>query len=309
MDFESIKQLKSKVKYDDASKRLDEITSKIVKVNNKLEKSKFESSNDWTNIYKFCEDYEDIEDLNMKLKKEEDNLNSMKQYDDNIMGHAHDHSEERKIFEKPEEEKIKLVEHHYNTGNLLYMEGNWSSAIQDYQLAIAYYEYCFPKDSTIQIKIDNIKLDSICQLASCYSNMGYHKMAVDAFNNSLTTNKACAIGYFRRGISYRYLDEFEKSRSDLIEAMKLFEESTDTHADYYKLNIMKQLQLLDRQEKNALISEKQLAINMLNGNNSEKKKSTNIKSNSFQVFSNISTLHTKNEILPTVMDFDYPLDI
>ena len=311
MDFESIKQLKSKIKYDDASKRLDELTAKIVNVNKNLEKSKTNLSNNWTNIYKFCDDYEDIEDLNANLKKEEENLNSMKQYDNDVMGHAHDHSEERKIFEKPEEEKVKLVEHYHNAANLLYSEGNWVSAIQDYQLAIAYYEYCFPKDSAIQIKIDKIKLDSLCQLSSCYSNIGHHKLAVDTLNNCLTIDKTCAVGYFRRGMAYRYLDEFEKSRNDLIEANKLFEVCTEVCADWYKRNISKQLQLLDQQEKNAFISEKQLALNMLNnhGKNNEKNVYSGNKNTSSQIFSNISALHTnKNETLQIIMDFEYPLD-
>jgi len=83
------------------------------------------------------------------------------------MGHYHDHSEERKLFKLPEAEKMAFCEHHRLLGNALYREGHLHKAAEKYQLALSYYQYCFPEEEALQAQLDAVRLACLCNASLC----------------------------------------------------------------------------------------------------------------------------------------------
>ena len=95
--------------------------------------------------YEKWDKWNDVETLNQAAEEEQQRIEALKKKASPAMhSHAHDHSEERKFFEKDEKEKKSFCERHRAKGNYLFHEGLYPKAAEQYQLAISYYDYCFP---------------------------------------------------------------------------------------------------------------------------------------------------------------------
>lgn len=194
-----------------AEERLAEITSKLSKVN-KLPPSPKASSPqeyDWTKSYTSWSTYEDVDELTHAKEKEEAKLDGIINKSD-MLGHYHDHSKERVFFELSEEEKFKSCEDSRIMGNYLYSEGVYPKAAENYQIAIAYYEYCFPEDNTTQNMLDDLRRACLCNISLCYLHMGYLRQSVESATVVLKeTDGKHSKALFRRAQAYRALDEYE----------------------------------------------------------------------------------------------------
>jgi tetratricopeptide (TPR) repeat protein len=124
------------------------------------------------------------------------------------MGHYHDHSNERKMFSKPENEKYSYCERHRAIGNYLYSEGLIPKAAEQYQIALSYYEYCFPDNDEMQAELDSVRHVCLCNISLCYYRMGLLREAVISASKVITENSNHAKAFFRRAQAYRALDEY-----------------------------------------------------------------------------------------------------
>lgn len=75
---------------------------------------------------------------------------------------------ERKIFELPEKEKFIYCERHRKMGNYLVTEGLLPKAAEQFQIALSYYEYCFPEDEELAHQLKIIRHASLNNLALCH---------------------------------------------------------------------------------------------------------------------------------------------
>jgi tetratricopeptide (TPR) repeat protein len=252
------------------SKELKDTINKITLIkqdNDNDKKNNNNSSNkDWTDVYNRLNKWEDIEELqHLKLQKEDD----LKSIEDRIaapMGHYHDHSEERKIFNLPENEKLLFCEKFRILGNYLYSEGIYPKAAEQYQLCISYYEYCFPDNDAEQLRLDELRHICLCNISLCYYHMNYYRESVDSVTRVLNENPNHAKAYYRRAVSYRALDLYEEASKDLKRAAEL---SPGDAA------IAKEIVLLKLKKEKSLKMEQAMAMEMLSNKLKTGEKSSN----------------------------------
>lgn len=138
------------------------------------------------------------------------------------MQHAHDHSKEKEFFMLPEEVKIRMCEENRQVGNYLFQQGTYTRAAERYQIAIAYYEYCFPEDEKVQEELDELRHACLCNVSLCYIRIGWYREAVEAASQVIKeSHQKHAKAFYRRGQAYRYLDEYENSLRDLNKSLQL----------------------------------------------------------------------------------------
>ena len=190
---------------------------------------------DWASSYQKFSAWEDVEDLRDLKSSEEARMRTIMERGTNL-GHYHDHDEERKVFELPENEKMSICERHRLLGNALYQEGAVHKAAENYKLALSYYEYCFPESEEGQHNLDSVRYASLCNISLCYRRMGHLRLAVDAASKALAqasrgkppgsgeghhAESGSAKAYFRRAQAYSDLDEYSSALADLRAALCL----------------------------------------------------------------------------------------
>jgi hypothetical protein len=206
---QNINNAKSEHRLAAAEQRLAEITSKLNKVSAAPTKPSPKAGYDWTRSYADWTVYEDAEELQQSKAQEEAKLAGIISQTDNL-GHYHDHSKERAFFELSEQDKFTACEDNRMMGNYLFAEGIFPKAAEHYQIAIAYYEYCFPDDDGAQANLDELRRACLCNISLCYLNMGYLRQAVEAATTVLKeTEGTHGKALFRRAQAYRALDEYE----------------------------------------------------------------------------------------------------
>lgn len=176
---------------------------------------------DWTQSYSYWSQWEDVEELTTKKVVEEENYFKLMSRSSDFMGHTHDHGKERQIFYLPEEEKLAFCEKHRMKGNFLFYEGIYPKAAEQYQIALSYYEYCFPETEEAQQHIDNIRHACWCNISLCYYRMGEYRRAIESASNVIKEDAQSIKAYYRRAQAYRGLDEFSSAAEDIKRAIEL----------------------------------------------------------------------------------------
>lgn len=208
--IQSVSNVKSEHQLAAVESRLKDITSKLAGANVNAKKSTSSADSwDWTKSYANWSNWEDVEELQQQMLKEETKLEGIANKRD-ALGHYHDHSKERAFFELPEEAKFNSCEENRKMGNYLFLEGVYPKAAEHYQIAIAYYEYCFPTETAEQARLNELRWACLCNISLCYQKMGYLRQAIESVNIVLKeTDGAHSKALFRRAQAYRELHEYE----------------------------------------------------------------------------------------------------
>lgn len=194
----------------------DETGNVDLRVNDTLDASKSIENNlngatrgDWTDTYSYWSKWEDS-DVTKKAKDENDakSNSSMMDHSASFMGHDHDHAVERKLLELSEIEKIEFCEKHRLKGNYLFLESLFPKAAEQYQLALSYYEYCFPDDDEAQSELETLRHACLCNISLCFYRMGHWRMALSSATQVIEEDQNNAKALFRRAQAYRALDEY-----------------------------------------------------------------------------------------------------
>lgn len=212
---------------------------------------------DWTETYQYWDKYEeepDHEGNEKKKQEQEERYRSYMAQPGAFMGHDHDHAIERKLFEKSEVEKMAYCENHRRLGNYLFLECIFPKAAEQYQLALSYYEYCFPEDDDMQTELDGLRHACLCNISLCYYRMKQWRMAVQAAGQVLEEDSNNVKALYRRAQAYRALDEYESAENDILRAQGL------NPADK---GITREIQALHAQRWSAVREEKTLSVQML----------------------------------------------
>ncbi len=56
----------------------------------------------------------------------------------------------------------------------------YTQAAERYNIALAYYEYCFPDSEEKQKELDNLRHICLCNIALCYIHMGHFRQAIQS---------------------------------------------------------------------------------------------------------------------------------
>lgn len=212
MGFQNLGAMKANQQLEAAESRLNKITDKISKFSDKDQSSGVakKENRDWTQAYATWEEWAEYEQLKADKTKEQQKIERLMNNIDANMGHAHDHSKERLFFEAPEEYKFAMCERNRLLGNYLFKEGILNKAAEHYQVAIAYYEYCFPDNNDAQAKLDLLRHACLCNVSLCHRRLGNNRQAVEDAAVVITESKGKhAKAYFRRAQAYKALDEYE----------------------------------------------------------------------------------------------------
>lgn len=205
-------------KIDNLSKKLSD-ADKSVGLKDKI------PIQDWAARYDMWSSWEDIEELNETLDTEKTKLDTLKE-GSSFMGHYHDHAEERRIFDLPEDQKIQHCERYRLLGNYLTTQGFYSKALEHFQIALSYYEYCFPETPE-----DDARLASIRH--ACLTNASLSAFKLSMFRESLDyaaqVLKECAKGgrppsakaHYRRAHAWKALGNLECAMNDFEAALEL----------------------------------------------------------------------------------------
>lgn len=169
---------------------------------------------DWASSYQSWHAWDDVEELRAQKASHEERLHSLQTRPD-ILGHFHDHSEERKVFELPEADKERHCERHRALGHALYEEGCLPKALEAFKLALAYFEYCFPESTAAQRTLDAVKLDCLCGVSLCYRRLGHNRLAIEAASQALLQQPLHAEALLRRAQARAALDLYDDAEADL----------------------------------------------------------------------------------------------
>ena len=207
---------------------------------------------DWAKSYKKFEKYKvEEDDGEIKPQNIEEFLDqSRSQHGDAMMGHYHDHHDERVFFEKPEQEKMRYCERHRVFGNALYEEGMLQKAAEQYQLTMSYYEYCFPDSDEKQAHLDELRNACLCNISLCYYRMGEMRKAIACASKVLAKHPLYGKALYRRAKAHLALDEYDRASEDLTLALSC--------SPMDKL-IMSELEKLRKQKGSALQVEREVA--------------------------------------------------
>ena len=150
---------------------------------------------DWASSYEKWSNYEgDPDDVADKIAKEQEELSKQPPASP-LHNHYHDHGEERKFFERTESEKMEYCERYRVLGNGLYDEGMLPKAAEHYQLALSYYEYCFPMSGEEQVRLDELRHACLCNISLCYYRLGELRDSVEAASRVRENMCCCLEGY------------------------------------------------------------------------------------------------------------------
>ena len=238
---------------NEAKRRVEEAAAEEFAVQNKQDKLPPRGESDWTEAYKYWDGWADLDDISEKRKTEQSKLEEIMSRPD-FMGHYHDHSEERKFFEKAESEKMDFCERHRCIGNYLYTEGMLPKAAEQYQIALSYYEYCFPGKIEDQKYLDDLRHACLCNISSCFYRMGYFRKAIESASHVICEDHANVKAYYRRAVAYRALDEYSNAEKDLNRAQELNPQDSA---------IIKEKKALLNQRSRSITAEHEMAGKML----------------------------------------------
>lgn len=265
----NVKDNNDKVQIAQSSRRIVDLTQAVSRVEQHQQSHSQSSASprDWTGTYKYWNDWEDVEELQAEVTSEELRLEALLEKNTNPMGHCHSHTEERRMFEQPEEDKMAFCERHRLLGNYLYSEGVLPKAAEQYKTALSYYDYCFPEDSGEQQRLEEVRHAAQCNLSLCLRQMGYGKEALEMASQAVRDSQdrrrhfppqVVGKALYRRAQAYRLLDEFDLSVVDLRAAAGLVEEKEAAAVARELQNV--QLQKREYEENSKVMARKMLAI-------------------------------------------------
>ena len=138
-----------------------------------------------------------------------------------------DHSDEQRIFDMPCERQVANCIRFKNIGNMLYREGQYVRAREQYQRALVYYEYAFPDDDSVQAQLDTVRYLCCLNMAACQLKLKQHREALSSLFQALRFKPDSAKALYRRAQVYRHMDEYSKAATDIAAAMALAPNSAD----------------------------------------------------------------------------------
>lgn len=209
-----------------AERKINDLLTQLDSASQKLSPSSSSAvdsvSKDWTKAYQNWNEWDHVESLNEKVAIETEKVSTLsKKVDAAMHSHSHDHSEERKIFEMNEVDKKSYCEVHRAKGNYLFHEGLLPKAAEQFQLALSYYEYCFPGSTNVhggqytyiycltslthietdaeQEELNSLRRICLCNISLCYFRMGYYRNAIESATLALKEDPNCV-----KALHHRY---------------------------------------------------------------------------------------------------------
>ncbi|XP_053992506.1 uncharacterized protein LOC128883801 isoform X2 [Hylaeus volcanicus] len=180
---------------------------------NKKFKGKSIDYSKWDILAKKLEEEEEQEE-NKKTKENIDKQN----FKDFIGGCSSDKTE-RQIYEKPTAEKLLAAKRFREEGNMAFLKKDYTSSAIQYQKALLHFYYTFPDTEKEEACFNKEKLACHLNLAQCKIKLKDWEEALTQCRLALQIDPDNAKGFYRRGLAYFFLDDFEKAEEAFKSAL------------------------------------------------------------------------------------------
>lgn len=95
-------------------------------------------------------------------------------------------------------------------GNFLTLQGFYSKALEHFQIALSYYEYCFPEDAEAEEHLKNIRHACLNNAALCCINLSMFREAIQYATQVIRESRnSNAKAFYRRAQAFRGMNEYE----------------------------------------------------------------------------------------------------
>jgi len=136
-------------------------------------------------------------------------------------GCSHDHADERKIFEKSYEDKMRAIRLFREEGNGFFRSKKYDSASTSYRRALVYLDYTFADSDIEDGKIDEERIKCHLNLAAVKLEVADYPEAINQCRLALQLDQGSAKAHFRKGLAHLKSSELELAQDHLYKAIKL----------------------------------------------------------------------------------------
>mmetsp|Transcript_18600 Transcript_18600/g.28026 ORF Transcript_18600/g.28026 Transcript_18600/m.28026 type:complete len:285 (+) Transcript_18600:2240-3094(+) len=126
-----------------------------------------------------------------------------------------DRSDERRVYELPTEEKIRLCRVFRGRGDIFIREGQFFRASLWYRKSLSYYEYTFPEIEDEIKELDETRFAVLIALAHCDFRHKLYRQVLNHCYQALQINPNHTDVLLLRIKTYIYLDEYQAATNDL----------------------------------------------------------------------------------------------
>ena len=209
-------------------KELEVQKCKAALKNNNENYDNFESS-DWTKTYKKWDKLQHIENINIDLDKNKKKLEMMERKKNRhhfpCCG-SHNREDERKVAEMPLDEKLKEMKSFRDEGNQLYQEKKYSQAMILYEKSLIYFEYCLPRNTLDEVKVNHERVYCLVNSAACLLNLGNFTKCIEYCTLALDVDGKVIKAWLRRARAFREVGNYHRALTDIQSARQLDVEGT-----------------------------------------------------------------------------------
>lgn len=136
------------------------------------------------------------------------------------------------------QERVDMVMYYKNNGNTLFRQSKTVAAIKQYskalKLSISLEFHCNPDEKQDMLTIKGACLSN---LAACYSKLGNFDNVCKFCTKALACGVADVKCYYRRGVAYVQMNDFELARKDFAKAQEMEPSNKAIVEQLRKLNI------------------------------------------------------------------------
>jgi len=133
---------------------------------------------------------------------------------------VHDHSHERRIFDKSTSEKLKAIRLFRAEGNEHFKTKSYDEAVLSYKRAMLYLDYSFAENDSEDMELDTERLKCHINLAAAYIEIEMFDEAVNQCRLALKIDPDCVKAHFRMGLAHLKKGELENAQISLYAALK-----------------------------------------------------------------------------------------
>ena len=144
-----------------------------------------------------------------------------------IHGCNHDHSDERKIYEKSYADKMIAIRMFREEGNKHFMAKEFSSAAVSYRRSLLYLDYTFAEKEKDDDEIDRERFKCHLNLAATKLDQMDFSEAIAQCRLALQIDSTSSKAHYRKGFAHLKRSEYYEAQEHLYKAMKLA--ASDTH--------------------------------------------------------------------------------
>lgn len=133
---------------------------------------------------------------------------------------SHDHSHEKRVFEKSNDEKLKAIRMFRQEGNENFKSKSYDEALICYKRALLYLDYSIGDTDSDEDMFESERLKCHLNLAAVYLERKSYDETINQCRLALKIESECVKALYRRGVAYLGKDELELAQADLYAALK-----------------------------------------------------------------------------------------